>query len=100
MPGVVKLTQSRQSLLTDPEPSTSTSKNTIIDVTSDSDDVDDVHLPWKSETKNKRTNAAEPAPVKKRARRKEGNENNLVEVIAEMPNMQLKTMEAYQGRSE
>ena len=50
--------------------------------------------------KKKRINASKPAPIKKRARRKEGNRNNLVEVIAEMHNSQLKTMEAYQKRSE
>ena len=50
--------------------------------------------------KKKRNNATKPAPVQKRARRKKGNENNLVEVIAEMHNAQLKTMEAYQKRSE
>lgn len=50
--------------------------------------------------KKKRKNATKPAPVKKRARRKEGNENNLVEVITEMHHTQLKTMEAYQKRSE
>ena len=52
------------------------------------------------EKKNKTNNATKPAPVQKTARRKEGNENNLVEVIAEMHNTQLKTMEAYQKRSE
>lgn len=38
--------------------------------------------------------------MQKRARRKEGNENSLVKVIAEMHNTQLETMEAYQKRSE
>ena len=33
-------------------------------------------------------------------REPEGNENDLVEVIAEMHNKQLKTMEAYEKRSE
>ena len=50
MPGVVQSTQSRESSLTDPKPSTSTSTNTS-DVTSDSDNDENVHLPRKSETK-------------------------------------------------
>ena len=59
---------------------------------SDSDDNEDEILSQKIETKKKRNNTAKPAPVKKRARRTEGNGNNLVDVIAKT---QLKTTEAY-----